>query len=101
MILLNVVEVKQFGRYVLEDEKKNQYSLSFQFFGSDNLSKGDKVYLDEKYLDKTWENFSQPYVFSAIKEDLVKKVDNFDDSEFISVYYTSNKNTATLKRIYG
>ena len=101
MILLNVIGFERYGILVLSDDKKNIYKLAFQFFNDFKIQKGDKIYLNEKYLDKNWENFAQPYAFSYTNEDLLKKDKNFSEIDFITLYIAKTKKEILLKRIYG
>ena len=101
MILLRVEEIKEFGKYRLSDKQKNEYEIVFQFFGNIKIEKGDKVYLDEKYLDKHWSNFAQPFTFTTFEEEELKRKLNFTEKDFILVYKNNTNEEILLKRVYG
>ena len=101
MIILSVVAIKDFGVYSLRDEKGIEYDLSLQFFGNVKIEIGDKFCLNEKYLNKSWPNFAQPYAFARYERKVFEKSKDLSDIEFIRIQKNDTKEIILLKRVYG
>ena len=100
MVLVTILEKKEYGEFVIQDDKKQKYSFIFEFYGLEQPQVGDALYLDEKYLNRNWEGFAQPYAFSAEERDLNFKAPNETREDFGAVHYKDGRKVL-VKRIYG
>ena len=100
MVLLKVLEKKEYGQYVIEDKDEKRYTFIFEFYGTKDPEVGDSLYLDEKYLNRNWADFAQPYALSAEERDLKFKAPNETKEDFGAVHYQDGTKVL-VKRIYG
>ena len=98
MIVLTVTN-KNNNVYELFSEQCSTISLQIIFVGISKPNVGDKILIHNSLIDRTNENFTQPYVFRLCDEVDIKEIKRRNHPEYIGVkvyekYYC-------MKRIYG
>lgn len=92
---LKVIGVRQYGEYLLQNEKSEIISLILEFYGVENPNINDLLFINEKLLDRSSEYFVQPYAFTLYDENDVRMIE-----EDIAGMVKDGKHIA-LKRVYG
>lgn len=92
---LKVIGVRQYGEYLLQNEKGEIISLILEFYGVENPNINDLLIINEKLLDRSSEYFVQPYAFTLYDENDVRMIE-----EDIAGMVKDGKHIA-LKRVYG
>lgn len=96
MAKLKVLEINSNCLYVFEKENKQKISLQIEFYGISKLNKGDVVNICDKLLDRSSENFVQPYAFEKCDIADFSKMDKHE-----KMIIEQQKEKILLKRIYG
>lgn len=92
---LKVVGVRQYGEYLLQNEKGEIISLILEFYCVENPNINDLLFINEKLLDRSSEYFVQPYAFTRYDESDSRLIE-----EDIAGMIKGGKHIA-LKRVYG
>lgn len=92
---LKVIDIKEYGEYLFENEKGEKLSLILEFYGVGNLEINDKLLINKKLLDRSSELFVQPYAFTRYDESDSRLIE-----EDIAGMIKGGKHIA-LKRVYG
>lgn len=98
MIALKIIR-KQQTMYLLEnEEKKESFRLMLEFYGI-KVEANDYLIIHKDLLDRSNENFTQPYAFELCEDKSFDEVKNLNDTEY-AILVSKNKKFV-LKRIYG
>lgn len=94
------VKSKNRAMYNLEnDETKENFRLLFEFYGVEEPTVGDYIIMHKRLLDRTSEEFAQPYAFEQCADKSFDDVKKLNDTEY-AIIVSGNKKIV-LKRIYG
>lgn len=97
MVECEIIKCLEYNEFIVKCGEKT-HNIVLEFYGVDNPVVGDKLIVNEILLDKSWENYSQPYAFEtiAINPLNVEKLNNND-----LVVLKTKDNIYALQRIYG
>ncbi|MGN1200954.1 MAG: hypothetical protein ACI4R8_01635 [Candidatus Caccovivens sp.] len=95
MIQLSIKEIKNHGEYVLQDKSGKKQSLILEFYNITPPSVDDVLFFHEKILNRSSENFVQPFAFAS----MTKESQQINDEDIVGLH-TKNGNFV-LKRVYG
>lgn len=99
MVELKIIEIRQYGQYILEDLQGKRHSLILEFYCNAKIAVGDKIIMHASLLDKSSQNFVQPYAFGELKDNHGRDGKSLKEDELIALH--TKDGDYILKRIYG
>ena len=97
MVKLRIMGINKSSEFLLLNENDNKmYSLMLEFYKMKSPKINDYLTIDERLLNPKYEGFTQPYAFTTMAKNEVKKIAKID-----VVLLSSSNSDIILKRIYG
>ena len=94
-IELEIIKVEN-SVFTFKDIIDETYDLLLEFYGISKPVVGNKITLDERLLDESYEGFCQPYAFKLVS---LTEYDSKNPQDFALLDGKSGK--FTLRRVYG
>ena len=98
-VKLDVIEIENYV-YVLEDEKKQRFTLNLEFLDIDaKIQVGDTICMSKELLNRNYDGYSTSYTFGNMESKYGKNGISKDDVDVIKLI--SGDKEIYLKRLYG